>query len=175
MTQRETAQNLGWHFELGRNILVFILLTIGMSSPAAEKITIGATEVIELLPSHAKVPVRIDTGAMRTSLQAIDLKIKGKRARFKLREEPGEIELNLRIRGWGSYKSTDSDSPDYRPIVRIDFCLGSRRFRIRANLNERSHLKFPMLIGRDVLEDNFIVDVSQSNLLPPMCDGENER
>ncbi len=49
-----------------------------------------------------------------------------------------------------------------RPVVEVDIEIGGKKFRTHANLNDRSHMRYPMIIGRNVLRDHFVVDVSKS-------------
>ena len=56
-----------------------------------------------------------------------------------------------------------------RPVVKINLCLGSKKLLIRTNLNDRSKMKYLIIIGRNVLKKGFIVDAEKANLFPPDC------
>ena len=45
-----------------------------------------------------------------------------------------------------------------RPVVRVRIELKGRIFKTEANLQDRSHMKFPVIIGRNLLIGNFVVD-----------------
>jgi len=167
---KQNASVVGFLLGLGLNIVALVILVPALATAGGEKVTVGGTEVVTLLPWGVKVPARIDTGAARTSLEARDLKVENKLARFKLRGELGGLELTLPVIAWRAYKNPGAR--DRRPVVEIEFCFGAKRIRTEANLRERSHLEFPMLVGRDVLEGSFVVDVSRLNALPPSCDAE---
>ncbi len=49
-----------------------------------------------------------------------------------------------------------------RPVVSMKIKIGGEIIETQVNLNDRSHMRYPMIIGRNVLKDNFTVDVSRS-------------
>jgi len=69
--------------------------------------------------------------------------------------------------GWKSVRS--AEHRERRPVVELEICLGPKRLKIRANLNDRSLVKYPMILGRNVLREGFVVDCDCVNLLPPSC------
>lgn len=88
----------------------------------------------------------VDTGAKLTSLD------------IKIAEEigAGKIVRTMKI------KAPATKTVKRRPVVDIDIEIGGKKFRTHANLNDRSHMRYGMIIGRNVLYDNFVVDVSRS-------------
>jgi len=140
-------------------ILAFLLFLGQRSSEAAEKITIGPVEEVILLPWGIKLLARIDTGAATTSLGAKNLEIKGNIAEFDVREEYGGTHLKLPIVEWRGF--VNAGGHELRPVVEMEICIASKRLRTQVNLNDRSGVAFPMLIGRRVLQGKFIVDVSR--------------
>jgi hypothetical protein len=55
-----------------------------------------------------------------------------------------------------------SGSRERRPVIELELCIASRKLRARVNLNDRSGMRYPMLIGRNVITGNFLVDTSRS-------------
>jgi len=152
-------------------ILVFTLamifhLTLEMVG-AEEKITIGFTEEVILLPWGVKLPARIDTGAATSSLDARELNIKDNFAEFRLPEKYGGLHFRLPVVGWKYIRS--AESRERRPVVEMELCLGPKRLHIQVNLNDRSMVKYPIIIGRNALNKYFVVDCMKSNCLPPSC------
>lgn len=88
------------------------------------------------------VPALIDTGAEWTSLD-FDLAVKAKL---------GPLMRTRKIKAASAKKSTK------RLVVKVNLELKGRKFRAEANLQDRSHMKFPMLIGRNILAGHFLVD-----------------
>lgn len=153
------------HF-LVLSLVLTLIFPVGLL--AAEKTTIGAVEDVLLLPWRIRLSARVDTGAARTSLGAQDLKISGVVADFKLRDAVGGHRLRLPILDWKIYKT--GEGTDRRPIVEIELCIGQKRVRTRVNLNQRAHLRYPLLVGRRLLaEGNFLVDVTKARTIEPDC------
>ncbi len=157
---------------MGKSRLLFI--TLFMASfilvgivEAEERIAIGVVEDVVLLPWRVKLPARIDTGAAQTSLDARDIVIKGDSVDFKLPEKYGGLQLSLPLVARKTVRS--AEAREQRPVVMMEFCLGSKHIRTRVNLNDRSKVKYPFLVGRNALKKNFIVDCMKEKCAPPIC------
>ena len=152
--------------------LIFLLLLIILLLPpgkgdSGEKITIGDVEDVVLMPWGVRLPARIDTGAATSSLDARDLKVKDSVAVFKLPKKFGSQQLHLPVIGWQRIRG--ADFKEKRPVVEIAFCLGAKILHVEVNLNDRSTVKYPLILGRNALKDHFIVDCGRSNCLAPSC------
>ena len=147
-------------------VLVILLLPTEKGS-TEEKITIGEVEDVVLMPWGVRLPARIDTGAATSSLDARELKIKNNMAEFKLPQKYGGLQLRLPVTEWQDIRS--ADFREKRPVVEITFCMGPKLINTRVTLNDRSRVRYPLIIGRNVLKDTFVVDCMQSNCLPPSC------
>ncbi len=154
--------SLIWFFAMA---MVFFLAP-GMTN-AEEKITIGLVEDVILLPWGVNLPARIDTGAATSSLDARELTIQDNMADFKLPDKYGGVQMRLPIIDWRFVRS--AEGRERRPIVEMDLCIGPKKLRIRVNLNDRSMVKYPLIIGRNALKEYFVVDCIKSNCLPPSC------
>ncbi len=148
-------------------ILPIMLLLVPGTTSAEGTMTIGTVEEVILLPWGAKLPARIDTGAAKSSLDARELKITGDTVEFRLPEQVGGLRLRLPIVEWKHVRSPDG--LQRRPVVELEFCLGPKRIRNKVNLNDRSFVKYPLILGRNFLKDHFVVDVSRRRILPPKC------
>jgi len=153
----------------GSVFLIFLaFLLVGTTGAyAGEKTIVGEVEDVILLPWGIKLPARIDTGAATSSLDARDLRVEGGVADFKLSKKYGGLQLRLPIVDWLTIRS--SEASEQRPIVEVEFCIGSKRVRTRVNLNDRSTVRYPVLIGRNALRENFVVDCMQERCSPPSC------
>lgn len=147
--------------------MVLFSLLIPRTVVAEEKITIGLVEDVILLPWGVKLPARIDTGAATSSLDARELKVHDNIAEFKLPKKYGDLHLQLPVVGWKTIRSAESQ--ERRPVVEMELCVGPKRLRIHVNLNDRSMVKYPLILGRTALKENFVVDCMHSNCLPPSC------
>jgi hypothetical protein len=133
----------------------------------AEKVTVGLVEEVVLLPWKVRIPARIDTGAAISSLDARDITIRGKTAEFSLPEKYGGLRISRPIVAWRTIRS--AGAKDHRPVVVLEFCLGSQVIRAHVNLNDRSQVKYPLLVGRNALRKNFVVDCMRERCAPPTC------
>ena len=153
-------------------IFLFILSTLlpfpayrdGM---AEDKITVGVVEEVILLPWGVRMPARIDTGAATSSLDARGLKVKKGIAEFKLPAKYGGLKLKLRVVDRRVVKS--GPTKKRRPVVEIDLCFGPKRVRTEVNLVDRSGLTYPMIIGRNLLRKNYVVDCELETCQVPTC------
>jgi len=153
--------------------LTMFLPCLGGRVKAEEKIPIGLVEDVIILPWGVKLPARIDTGAATSSLDARGLTIKDNIAEFRLPKKVGGLRLRLPIIEWQTVRS--AEARDRRPVVEIEICLGSKQLRTQVNLNDRSKVKYPLIIGRNVLTENFVVDCMKSHCAPPKCPEEPKK
>ncbi len=153
--------------DLSMAFLLLGLFSSAMAAGAEERITIGEVEEIVLLPWGLKLPARIDTGAATSSLDARDLKVKENIAEFRLAPKYGDLLLRLPVVDWKHIRS--SEARERRPVVEMELCFGPKRIRARVNLNDRSTVKYPLIIGRNILREDFIVDCKQSHCLKSAC------
>ncbi|HUL29698.1 MAG TPA: RimK/LysX family protein [Thermodesulfobacteriota bacterium] len=148
-------------------LVLAILLLLSGNGNAGEKITVGEVEDVILMPWGVRMPARIDTGASTSSLDARELTVKNSIAEFRLPPKYGSLPLRLPVVEWQKIRS--ADFKERRPVVEITFCMGPKLIHARVTLNDRSTVSYPLIIGRNVLKDNFVVDCVHSNCLPPSC------
>ena len=90
-------QTRSWVYPISRSsdllllLAMAILLLVPELANAGEKITIGEVEDVILMPWGVRLPVRIDTGAVTSSLDARGLKVKNNMAEFKLPKKYGGL------------------------------------------------------------------------------------
>ena len=151
-------------------ILPFII-AIQLVTPlhAQDKTLIGVVEEVILLPWGVKLPARIDTGSGLTSLDVRDLTVNNKVAQFRLPEKYGNILINLPV--IRNVKVRSADFRERRPVVEIELCVGPRRMRVQVDLNNRSGVEYPVILGRNVLSQGFMVECAQEKMAPPKCMG----
>jgi hypothetical protein len=147
--------------------MVMFPLLIPRTVVAEEKIIIGAIEDVILLPWGVRLPSRIDTGAAKSSLDARELIVQDDMVMFKLPKKYGSLQLRLQIIDWRHVRTPEGR--ERRPIVELEICLGSKRIHTLVNLTDRSMVKYPLILGRNILRENFIVDVKRRRIAPPSC------
>lgn len=173
-----------WPFSCGclsATFITFFVATLGMTlvwpsegtASEKDKIVIGAIEKVIIMPWSIELPARIDSGAARTSLDARDLKAEGSDVTFCLPAQYGGKRLRLPVKGWKQVKSSHGKTK--RPLVEIDVCLGTKRITATVSLIDRSQMSYPIIIGRDILAQGFVVDVAKPAPTSPSCpDGDRK-
>lgn len=166
-------QTRSWVYPISRSadllllLALAILLLVAELANAGEKITIGEVEDVIVMPWDVRLPARIDTGAVTSSLDARGLKVKNNMAEFKLPKKYGGLRLTLPVIAWKGIRS--ADFRERRPVVEITLCMGPKVLHVEVNLNDRSTVKYPLILGRNALKENFIIDCAQSHCLLPSC------
>lgn len=139
--------------------------------PAAKvdgKMVVGAVEQVVLDPPGITFVARIDSGSEGTSMHASDIvpfERDGKRwVRFTLDQpdpdaEPITLEREVvhRVR----IRQAELDNVERRLVVIMQLSLGSFSDSVEISLTDRSHMEYPVLIGRNILRNIAVVDVSQ--------------
>jgi len=137
--------------------------------------TIGEVEPVSIVRAKMIKQARIDTGATTSSLDVEDyteFERDGRKwVRYHLKDRTtGEIaELENRVIKFVLIKRIDAES-HRRPVIRLKVRLGSKTLNEEFTLADRSQLDFPVLIGRNILSGNFMVDVSRKNTTSSMAE-----
>lgn len=132
------------------------------------KTVLGGIEMVHLDPPGLEFSARIDTGAQTSSLNALDIvefERDGKPfVKFNLiHPQTGEkIELTRRLRRYARVKELGNRESQRRPVIRMRVILADIDEQINFTLENRSRFKHQVLIGRNLLQDLAIVDVSKN-------------
>jgi len=148
-----------------------------LSAQAAHPEVYGWIEEALFEPGHIPLKIKLDTGALTSSMDAQDLqafKRKGEKwVRFSVvfedartaEQHSQQFELpvirNVKVRGAGG--------AEHRPVVRMQICIGKQMLNEEFTLNNRSQMNYPVLIGRRTLEHLGAVDVAQTFTHKPTC------
>ena len=154
-------------------IIVFIL-SVNPFIQATEKnqITGGWIEHAVLFPANVQLKAKLDTGAKTSSINAADIKYFTRRGkqwiRFNLTtfknksvtiEQPVYRSATIK-RHFGKYQQ--------RPVIKLDICIGGIRKNLGVTLVDRSGLNYQLLIGRNFLARDILVDSGQTFQLDPV-------
>ncbi|WP_144207327.1 ATP-dependent zinc protease family protein [Shewanella donghaensis] len=138
-------------------------------SSITDKIVLGAVESVAVDELKASFATRIDTGAESSSLDARNIVLFERNGvqwvRFDVMTngegQPGntyehKVERFVRIK-------QDADMPDdRRPVIHAHLTIGQYAAETDLNLTDRSHLDYPLLLGRKFMKDIAVVDVGQN-------------
>lgn len=133
-----------------------------------EKRVIGPTATVAEVKTDMQFKARVDTGATSSSVHVEEYEIEdaapemadnvGKKIRFRITNQDGESEwLQSKIAEVTLVKTSVDQQERYK--VRLTLRLHEVKKRVLVTLNDRSHMKYPMLLGRNFLKGDFVVDV----------------
>lgn len=132
------------------------------------KLVLGFSEEGVLPDLGLSMSAKIDTGAGRTSVDARKIQQFERDGRpwvrFELhRTSKGVQALELPVQEFISIKRPGEDS-QRRPVVTLAVQIGKLTQTVNVSLNDRNNYEYPLLIGRDFLQDLAIADVSQNHI-----------
>lgn len=130
---------------------------------------IGATATITEMSTGLPFDARVDTGAKSCSIHYEALEIDnpsenpkenvGKPVRFRVKNNEGQSRwIEAKIAGHVVVKT--SEKKDERYKVRLNFRWQDVEKKVLVTLNNRQHMNYPLLLGRNFLRDDFLVDVA---------------
>lgn len=134
------------------------------AKPINKKVkVIGRAEKVKLsLFSQQAIPARIDTGAVLSSLWASSIKEVPQGLEFVLFDSNSPLYTGDKIVVETYNKRIVSSSMGHREeryMIKTTVQIKSKPIRARFTLANRASQVYPILIGRNVLRNNFIVDV----------------
>lgn len=144
--------------------------SVSENSPYYSIGIIGQIEPVYVKPFSEPFLARIDTGAETSSIHAYDIipfERDGKRwVRFTVRQRESDKEHTFECRRVSKVRITRQNGDhEERYKVRMEIRMGSETMEAEFSLANREDFEFQVLIGRNVLEGNAIVDVSKSMVL----------
>ncbi len=133
-----------------------------------KKKLVGAVERMSVIATGLDYQARIDTGARTTSLHAVDIYVEqaeqdiqkniGKFVKFTTINEQGAEKL-LRMKISNITRVTNAQGIEYRYMVKMNLLWKNCQTLFDINLRDRSQMKYKLLIGRDWLHGDYLVDV----------------
>lgn len=141
-------------------------------TPSSEKRVIGATATIMEKQSELLFRARVDSGAKSCSLHIEDYKIEnesdtmaeniGKVITFHIKNGNGESHwLTAKIAGYVVVKTAAHRGRRYKVPMTLRFKDFEKT--VLVTLNNREKMEFPLLLGRNFLMGDFVVDVEVDN------------
>ncbi len=128
--------------------------------------TLGEVEWVTINPQGIRQKARIDTGAQTTSIGALNpqrFERDGERwvaFTIKDRDSGQETVLKRPIKRVAKIKRHNAESVE-RFVVELTLSMGSISEVTEVSLADREKFEFPVLIGRNFLEGEAVVDVSR--------------
>lgn len=109
------------------------------------------------------ITAKIDTGAYTTALHCHDIKEDNGSLYFKLLD-PSHPEYNEQEHVFTIYKKkaikNSFGEVEERYVIKTTIKIGKKKIKALISLSDRANMRYPVLIGRKLLKNRFIVDVS---------------
>lgn len=157
-----------------RLVILLFLALLPTTTMAQERKPFGWVEKVRITPGNILVHAKLDTGADTSSLDASDIieftKDKEDWVRFSLTNRYGDKVLIERpIRRIAMVKR-HRGKHQKRKVIRIGVCLGNKYMETDVSLIDRTNFDYQMLIGRNFLAGNVLVDSAVTHTSLPSCE-----
>ena len=130
---------------------------------------IGATTTIVEVTTGLPFPARVDTGATSCSIHCEEIKIKdaapepkdniGKPVRILIKNADGDEQwVKTKIAQHVTVRTSQREDERYKVPLKLRWQDVEKK--VLVTLNDRNDMKYPMLLGRNFLRGNFLVDVN---------------
>jgi len=133
-----------------------------------EKIIIGRRDVIDLPDFGIRnIRSKIDTGAYTSSIHSADVEVingNPDKLVFKIIGNEGEEKEIITTDFSERMIKNSFGTIEKRFVVKTKILIFNKIFDTEFSLSDRSGMKYPILLGRKFLRENFLVDVSRFNL-----------
>ncbi|EZQ17207.1 ATP-dependent Zn protease [Halopseudomonas bauzanensis] len=148
-----------------------------LTEDIAGKVVVGWVEKGLILPEEAVVKVKVDSGALTSSMHAVNMERftrKGKRwVRYDVpvvdADTGNKVTLHFERPVYRQMTVRGAGGEDYRPVVKMRMCIGNRVYEEQFSLRDRSDMTYPVLLGRRTIEHIGLIDVSDTFMLPLDC------
>lgn len=131
------------------------------------KVLIGRREIVDFPELHLfGIEAKVDTGAYTTALHCHDIREENGILYFKLLD-PTHPDYSEREQSFGEYTQKEIKNSfgetEKRFIIKTVVKIGRKRIKSLISLTDRGTMRYPVLIGRKLLKNKFVVDVGLLN------------
>lgn len=157
-----------------------VALLWGADTFAGEKIRdeqiFGWIENALVSREQVEMKAKLDTGATTSSLHALNIhrfKRNGERmVRFDIENPESGVVVTLERPLARKVRIKESYTGEYskRPVVELWLCIGNVGRSIEVSLVDRSHFNYPLLVGRNFLAGEILVDADDTFTQSPSCE-----
>ncbi len=150
-------------------ILLAAAFSVVLNAQAdVHKQIVGATEVIHIEEANLSFIARVDTGAKTSSIHAKKIKVdpsdnpKGKPISFYLVNKKGQSKIiETQIASVATIKTSEGSERRYKVLLTLKWKNSKKS--ILVSLNDREKMEYGLLLGRNWLHKDFLVDVDRNN------------
>jgi len=153
--------------------LTTVLATPTLAMAGGKKAVVGWIERARLYPGDLLIRAKLDTGATTSSLHCDCItpyeRDGAKWVRFGVTDESGKtVSLERKIVRMAKVKRHYGEKQD-RMVVKLGVCLADIYKEIEVTLVDRTGFNYQMLVGRNFLRGNMIVDSDTKYTVEPGC------
>ena len=132
------------------------------------RLVLGLSETASLPNLELSIRAKLDTGAENTSADARNITLferdRKKWVKFELaRTSKGSIPLELPVKETIKIKRPGSPSVN-RLVVSMTIAIGDITQPVDITLTDREQFEFPLLVGRNFMQDLAVIDVHQNDI-----------
>ena len=151
--------------------LILLLLVTTLAAHAKE--VVGWVEKVKIYPGDLLVKAKIDSGAKTSSLNCKCFNFfqrDGKQwVKFTVVNYQGEVtQLEQPVVRIANIKRHFGEKQE-RPVVKLGLCLANTYKETEFTLIDRSGLNYQVLVGRQFLEEDFLIDPGATFIRKPQC------
>ena len=132
------------------------------------KMYLGEDEYIYIKEADATFDARIDTGAAVSSISAkniTEFERNGKRwFRFTIEANDQSFEVEAPYVRTSQIRQSSKNTLTERIVVSLNLKIGSFSTKSEFTLTDRTHMQYPLLIGRTLIQDIAVVDVARDHI-----------
>ena len=149
-------------------LLAFLLLVSTNADADSLKQIVGDTEVVFVEEANLSFKARVDTGAKTSSIHAENIELdlsgdpRGKPISFDLVTKEG-LSRKIKTRVSSVIKVRTSEMAEHRYVVPLLMKWNDSSKTVLVTLNDRRKMKYRLLLGRNWLHGDFIVDVDKND------------
>ena len=132
-------------------------------------ITLGSLERVYIDIVESSFIARVDTGATTSSINAVDMQKFERNGKKWVKFHVSDVETAIEDRKWVEapiirhvkIRQSSADDLERRPVVELWVKLGSIHEKTQFTLTDRTQMDYPILLGREFIQDMAFVDVSR--------------
>lgn len=134
----------------------------------SHKQVVGAIEEIFLEEANLSFKARVDTGARTSSIHAERIEVdspgdpRGKSISFYVVTKAGQS-TKIESRVHSVVKVRTAEKSEHRYVVPLVMTWNGSKKTVLVTLNDRSNMEYRLLLGRNWLQGDFVVDVEKNN------------
>lgn len=138
----------------------------------SQKQVVGVREKVWLPDLELALTARMDTGASSASLHAQNIEQferDGKPwVRFEIPDPDTETPLKFerKLKRTVGVTSSGSEDAERRPVIKLGIVIGRINQTAEFTLYNRGYKTYQLSVGRDILQDVMVVDVSENDVAP---------